>query len=73
MTVLQNKESYPGKTLSVRLDQDDHQRLAALTLRVSDHLQKKKRISESKIIRALLIEGEDMETDKLVERMKELI
>ena len=73
MTVLQNKDSYPGKTLSVRLDQDDHQRLAALTLRVSDHLKKKKRISESKIIRALLIEGEDMETDKLVDRMKELI
>jgi len=73
MTDTQNKKHYLGKTLSVRLDQDDHQRLGEITRRVNEHLQKRKLVSESKIIRALLAEGECMDTDKIVDRIKELI
>jgi hypothetical protein len=65
-------EQASSKVLSVRLDSQDHQRLRDISERVNE-LVTHKNVKDSTIIRALLIEAKEMEPERLVQRIKELV
>ena len=71
MTKANTEEKHSTKTTSVRLDATDEERLQSIRRRVSEKVGKP--ISKSKVIRALLVQGEKMEADKIVDRLRELI